>query len=75
MYKVIESFTDLQDGNFLYKVGDEFPRKGMEVTEGRLTELATSANRRGIPLIQMVEEPKEEPTEVKKPKRAKKKEN
>lgn len=58
MYKVIESFTDLQDANHLYKVGDEYPRKGMAVDEKRVKELLSSANRRKKPLIEEVEKPK-----------------
>lgn len=51
MYKVIKEFTDLQDNNYPYKVGDKYPRPNFEVSEERLIELSTSANRRGIPLI------------------------
>lgn len=62
MYKVIKFFTDLQDGNYPYNVGDTFPRVGVEVTEGRLAELAGSDNLQGAPLIQLVEEaPKKTP--------------
>lgn len=57
MYKVIKSFTDLQDNNFLYKKGDEFPRDGFEVAQGRIKELASSKNRQGVPLIEEVEDP------------------
>lgn len=56
MYKVIKYFTDLQDNNHPYQVGDIFPHEGKEVTEKRLLELSTSANRRGMPLIEKVEE-------------------
>ncbi len=59
MYKVIKYFTDLQDNNYAYHVGDVFPHDGKEVTEKRLTELSTSANRRGMPLIEKVEETEE----------------
>lgn len=59
MYKVIHYFTDLQDNNHPYKVGDVFPRDGLEVAEGRLTELSSTANRQGVALIELVEEPKE----------------
>ena len=71
MYKVIESFTDLQDRNYPYSVGDTYPRKGVNVTEIRLAELASKRNRRGIPLIEKVDEPKkvEEPKEKPAPKR------
>lgn len=56
MYRVIKYFTDLQDNNHAYNVGDVFPHDGMEVTEKRLIELSTNANRRGRPLIEKVEE-------------------
>jgi hypothetical protein len=64
MYKVIEYFEDLQDNGFAYNVGDEYPRKGLEVTKGRIEELATTQNRRKTPLIKKVE------TKPKKPKKA-----
>lgn len=69
MYKVIESFTDLQDRNYPYSVGDTYPRNGVNVTEIRLAELASKRNRRGIPLIEKVEEPKEKPAPKRTPKR------
>ena len=55
MYKVIKYFTDLQDHDYPYHAGDIFPRSGMEVTEKRLLELSTNANRRNMPLIEKVE--------------------
>lgn len=59
MYKVIESFTDLQDNNYVYYVGDTFPRNGVEVGAERIAELASDKNRRGFPLIEeIVEKPK-----------------
>lgn len=58
MYKVISYFTDLQDFNHPYKVGDLFPRLGLKVTDARLQELAGSNNKQGKPLIAKVEEPK-----------------
>ena len=57
MYKVIEFFTDLHDNEHPYEVGDVFPRDGVEVTTERLGELASTSNRRGIQLIEKVEEP------------------
>lgn len=56
MYKTIVFFTDLQDNDHAYNVGDEFPRKGMKVTKKRINELASSKNKRGIPLIEEVKE-------------------
>lgn len=55
IYKVIEYFTDLQDNNHPYNVGDIFPRKGVEVTAERIAELASNKNRQGMPLISPVE--------------------
>ena len=58
MFKVIKFFTDLQDGNNPYEVGDTFPRKGLEVAEERLAELSGSENKQGEPLMKEVKEPK-----------------
>jgi len=55
MYRVIKFFTDLQDNNHAYKVGNVFPHDGMKVSEMRLKELSTDANRRHVPLIEKVE--------------------
>lgn len=60
MYRVIEYFEDLQDNRQPYNVGDVFPKGNKKVTEQRLNELATDKNRRRIPLIKKVEEPKVE---------------
>ena len=55
-YEVIRYFTDLQDGDHPYTVGDVFPRPGVTVTDARLQELSTAANRQGVPMIQAAEE-------------------
>ena len=60
MYKVIKHFTDMQDGNFAYQVGDEYPRKGMSVLPSRIKELAGKKNRQGCPLIEEIEDTKPE---------------
>ena len=60
MYKVISYFTDLQDFNHPYKVGDVFPRLGLKVSDKRLEELASNKNKQGKPLIKKVEEPKQD---------------
>ena len=62
MYKVIKHFTDLQDKNHPYYVGDDFPREGLKVTKERIAELSSSNNKRREPLIKLAtsqEEPKE----------------
>ena len=56
MYEVIQYFTDLQDNNHPYGVGDTFPRNGFTVSQERLDELASDKNRRNIPLIKKVED-------------------
>ena len=63
-YKVIEYFEDLQDNGRQYNVGDVFPVDGNTVAAKRLAELASTQNRRQIPLIEEI---------VEKPKRTRKK--
>lgn len=74
MFTVIKSFTDLQDNDYLYLEGDTYPRDGFEVSEERLAELSTTANRRGEPLVENVEELKEEKPKSKPRKRKPKEE-
>lgn len=59
MYRVIKYFTDLQDNNHEYNVGDIYPHNKKKVSASRIKELSTDENRRGVPLIEKVEEPKE----------------
>lgn len=87
MYKVVKLFTDLKDNNHLYKVGDCFPRKGLNVSEERIKELLSSNNKQNTALIvevkeevkeeikeEVLDEKLEEPTvEVAKPKKKSKK--
>ena len=61
MYKVIKHFVDLQDNNFAYNVGDEYPRKGMSVLPSRIRELATDKNRQGVPLIEEIPDVEDKP--------------
>ena len=61
MYKVIKHFTDMQDGNFAYEIGDTYPRKGMSVLPSRIKELATDKNRQGVPLIEEIPDVEEKP--------------
>ena len=50
------SWEDLQDDNHKYEVGDVYPRKGLKPTKKRISELASVNNRRGIALIEKVDE-------------------
>ena len=65
MYRVIKAFTDMQDNNFAYQVGDEFPRKNFSVLPSRIKELAGSKNRQGVPLIEEIPNKVEEPKKKK----------
>lgn len=56
MYEVIHYFTDLQDNEYPYNVGDVFPRDGLTVSDERLKELSGSNNKQNKPLIKFVEE-------------------
>ena len=50
----------MQDNNFAYQVGDEYPRKGLSVLPSRIKELAGKKNRQGCPLIEEIEDEKPE---------------
>ena len=55
MLKVIYPFADLQDNNYVYNVGDVFPRQGAQsMSPDRLHELLTDENRLHKPLIEIV---------------------
>lgn len=57
MYKVIVRFTDLQDNNHLYEVGDTYPREGYSPSAWRYRELSSTKNKRGVVLIEKESEP------------------
>lgn len=62
MYKVIKRFHDLEDSKKTktgiiyheYKVGDDYPRKGLKPSKARIEELLGSNNKQGVPLIEEV---------------------
>ena len=60
MYKVIKHFIDLQDNNYKYDVGDTYPRKGLNVLQSRINELASDKNLQKTPLIEEIPEKVEE---------------
>lgn len=57
-YKVIHYFTDLQDFNHPYRVGDVYPRSGMNVSDARIAELIGNKNKQKKPLIALDEKTK-----------------
>lgn len=56
MWKVVKYFTDLQDDNYAYNVGDTYPREGLNPSEDRFAELSGSDNKQGVPLIKEVKQ-------------------
>ena len=74
MYRVIKHFTDMQDNNYAYDPTDPsrntYPRKGLNVLQSRINELASNKNRQGDPLIEEI--PDEEDKPEKKTKSTKK---
>ena len=54
-YVVLKNFADLQDNKHLYRTGDLFPRDGVDVSEERVAELASSRNKSRKALISKVE--------------------
>lgn len=64
MFRVTTAFADLQDGGYIYKVGDQFPRPGVSVSEKRLRELSSNSNRRGMAVI-AIRNTRKSPSEVK----------
>ncbi len=80
MYKVVKGFADLQDKEYVYEVGDTYPRPNFVVSEDRVKELMSFSNKIGMPLIEKVEddipiteEPKAEPKKRKKAVKSKEK--
>ncbi len=71
MYKAIERFIDLQDNNYAYNTGDKFPREGLDVSEERMNELASSDNLRGRPVIELIPDEVTEETVEEKPRKKK----
>lgn len=65
MYRVIKAFTDLQDNNYAYDPKDParntYPRKGLNVLQSRINELASDKNLQKTPLIEEIPEAEEKP--------------
>lgn len=68
MYRVIRAFSDTEDNKYIYRVGDEYPRSGLEVSNERIIGLLGNGNKQGVPLIEG-EMPAEEKPEKKKRKK------
>lgn len=57
MYKVKVRFADLTDKNYVYEIGDTYPREGFEVSEERIFELTGSNNKIGKAVIEEIIKP------------------
>lgn len=65
MYKVIYSFTDLQDSNRVYSVGDTYPAKDAESPgKSRIVSLLNGNNKIGKPLIEAVQDKSDEEIDI-----------
>lgn len=51
-YKVVYAFADGQDGGYVYRTGDTYPRDGVEPDALRIANLSSTANAFGFPLIE-----------------------
>ena len=69
MYRVTKAFTDMQDNNYAYDPTDPsrntYPRKGLNVLQSRINELASNKNRQGVPLIEEIPDIEEKPKKKK----------
>lgn len=61
-YVVVTDFTDKNDKH-IYRVGDEFPHSGADVSAERVAELTSKDNMRGKVLIKAIDEELEAPQE------------
>lgn len=60
-YEVIKNFVDSQDKNKKYQVGDSYPHPtNKKISDRRLSELLSSNNKLGYPVIKEVEEEKKQ---------------
>ena len=70
-YRVIKAFVDMQDGNYAYDPKDParntYPRKGLNVLQSRINELASDKNRQKTPLIEEIPDVEEKPEKKTKP--------
>ena len=55
-YKVINSFTDVEDNNAFYDVGDDYPKGNFKPTKKRIDVLSTLHPKYRLNFIEEVEE-------------------
>ena len=69
MYKVIRYFTDMQDNDYAYNVGDTFPHDGRTISQQRINDLVNGNNFQQVPLIKYVPDEVEKKAIAKEPKK------
>lgn len=50
-YEVVSGFSDMEDGLYVYHIGDIYPRNGYKPTQARVKSLLGSSNRLKKPII------------------------
>ncbi len=64
-YEVLTDFVDLQDGNYVYRAGEIYPRAGTTPDKARIQQLAGKKNALETEVIREI--PEEKP--VRKPRK------
>lgn len=54
-YTVLVNFCDMEDDNYTYVIGDEYPREGYVASEDRIAYLLNDDNEASINFIKEVE--------------------
>lgn len=65
-YKVLRSFRDLQDRQYVYHAGEEYPRAGKTPSRERIEALLSGKNKAKLVLIEEIPEDKPEKKSAKK---------
>lgn len=55
-YKVIRGFADRTDNNYVYNVGDSYPRDGFRASDDTIKTLSTTENRHNSVFIEKVKD-------------------
>lgn len=53
-FLVIAPFVDLEDGHHMYRVGDIYPRAGLNVSDERIMQLLSNKNKAHKSLLERV---------------------
>lgn len=59
-FLVIAPFVDLEDGHHMYRVGDIYPRAGLNVSEERIMQLLSTQNKAHKSFLERIAEQTDE---------------